>query len=231
MEGEADLRALSESIACSFEEGFLCLFMPPTSMIMKWIDVNPSYFTSDEERADFIDYVSDERRLFEEKGESEADGEDEAYNRVRSFLEQATTNFCCHILSQLAPFFLSIDGHPPFYKSADETAECRRKRVYETIHAIVYNEFLGLFTEIDNVQNRQVVQEVADSLGGVTKHDEILQRMISDNEYAAKAVQLAADTACGMLCDEVLNTSTGIQKFMQNYLAELTIRAQSDGLL
>lgn len=226
MEDPAEFGALVQSLATSFTEGFTCLFVPPVGMIKKWADADPSYFTSDEERAKFFAYVEEEFDIDEilediddgESGESD-NGEDEgpSFSDVREFIHQSGENFSSHVITKLAPYFLPADGHPAFHEIPDETAESRRERVYRLLHDIIHNYFLGLYTDVDSDANRKILNDITCGMGD-DKNEEILQRMVVDNEYAAKAVNIATDTASELMCDSVLRASPGIQESMRKYL-------------
>lgn len=238
MDGEYEeaLEPLITTVNESFMDGLLCLFAPPASHIMEWIDADHSYFSSDEERASFIEYIeeivaddsSDVDADEEEEPASELDEEEEPASdfddTVQDFLDKSNIAFVKHVFHPLFPLILSIDGHPPFYKDADETAECRQKRVYGLIHEIVYDFFLSVYTKIDvSATRKAVTQHFSDN----DKNDNILWKMMDDNEYGAHAVQLATDATCRTLCDAVLDSSADIQVYMRN---KLLICARREGL-
>ena len=225
-EYEEAFQPLIRTVNESFMDGFLCLFVPPTPYVMKWIDADHSYFSSDEERTSFIEYIEEEvvagdSSDVDEEEEPASDFDD----TVHDFLDKASIEFVKHVFHPLFPLILSIDGHPPFYKDAAETAECRQKRVYGLIHEIVYDYFLSMYTKIDTSATRKAVNQHFSADGD--KNDDILWKMMDDNEYGAHAVQLAADATCRTLCDVVLDSSADIQVYMRN---KLLICARREGL-
>ena len=214
-------------------DGFVCLFVPPENMIKEWVENNPSVFTSKEAECAFLDYVSvgnDDDAGEDEDGDQVTPNETE--ERCLEYLHGIAARFVQHVLSLLFPEILSSDGHPPFWKSDDETDEEKKTRVYNTVHAYLYDFFLGIFTELAAPEAASVLKEIGDTIAFSDGHDRecehILLQLKEDNEYAAKAVRCATDCICGQLVDTVLAASPEIQRYLQHALAA---HARTAGLL
>lgn len=220
---------LTPHLCDSFTKGFSHLLVPPEEMVKEWIKKDPSRFTSEEEKNRFLEYIE-----FVNEDESDDDGsddesDDELEKTVSKYIEQAGIQFVQQVLAQVFPFMLSIDGHPPFWRSDDETDAEKRERIYGVIHEIVYNCFLAIYTDLDSEEVSAVKKEISEAVESGDDHfDAILADLMDENVYAAKAVGAAANRTCAQLVDILIEAAPEVQANLQHMIAA---RARELGIL
>jgi|SRR5215217_1481430 len=217
---------LTQPITESFLCGFVRLFVPPEQMTEEWLKRDPmSYFSSDEEESEFLEFLKDVVDNCESESECDNDGDDETAvtdARVSQYVDLAGRKFAHHVLTQTLPLIWNTGGHPPFWKSDNETKEVKEKRVYDLVHDIVYDYFLALYSELDTEEAASVIKSVNETelaRGNEERFETILDNLRADNEYAAKAVKAATDACCGVLFNPLIELAPEIQSNIKQSLA------------
>lgn len=203
------IQPITESFLC----GFVHLFVPPQQMIEEWLKRDPmTYFSSDEEESEFLEFLKDGV----DTRESETDA------RALQYVDLAGINFARHVLTRTLPLIWNTGEHPPFWKSDNETKEVKEKRIYDLVHDIVYDYFLALYTELDTDEAVSVIKSV-NKIELLSVDEErfemILNNLRADNEYAAKAVKAATDACCGVLFNPLIELAPDIQSNLEQSLA------------